>query len=137
MPAPEPATIVALPDWLEGRPDWLLANVERYAAALAGLDDPNTPAGEDGRTRADRVLTFAGLVVEILNAPPSPPEPPKARLIHPDRIATVRFGALDRNARRRLRRWLARQPVGPSHPIIRYRVGRYAEDRGWDLLDVA
>jgi hypothetical protein len=52
-------------------------------------------------------------------------------------VATVRFGKLDRNAHRRAQCWIARQPIGPEHPILRLRSGRWREERAYDFLDVA
>jgi hypothetical protein len=47
---------------------------------------------------------------------------------------------LDPNERRRARRWIARQPTGDGHPVIRLRLGsRNARSvqRDYDYLDVA
>jgi hypothetical protein len=79
----------------------------------------------------------AGLREPAPIAVPIEPEPP--RVVAQERIVTIRFGKLDRNARRRAYRWIGRHypPSGFDGTHIRYRIGRRGADAGWDYLDVA
>lgn len=53
------------------------------------------------------------------------------------RIVTMEFDQVDVNTRRRIRRWLARQPIGPEHPVLRYRRGNvHVGDGHYDFLDI-
>jgi hypothetical protein len=63
------------------------------------------------------------------------PPAPKPRPIDDRRVAVIQFERLDRQQRRRLRRWIARQPVGAVYPLHQLRPGTRLQDH--DFLDVA
>ena len=56
-----------------------------------------------------------------------------------ERVVTARLPRLDRNARRRVRRWIAGLPSGPEHPVVHFRAGgrSWPAHAGADFLDVA
>ena len=143
--------VAALPDWLADRPEWFLASVERYAAALATLRDPLDTYRKLSRTetRAETVAFWAECMVAGMNVSDEElaerdrawrEEQARApKEVAQDRIVTVRIPRLDRNERARLRRWLATLPTGPRDPRVAYRLGwrdRVHGQRDHDYLHV-
>jgi hypothetical protein len=76
---------------------------------------------------ADVAEALANPDLDRSGAPTPAPTPARFELkwsrVDDERIATVRFMRLDPNERRRARRWIARQPTGDGHPVIRLRLG--------------
>ena len=143
--------VTVLPDWLEGQPDWLLVGLERIARIAARPVHPDRSPD-----RPVAALDCVGDIMEMFaDVWTESPDVTEARVAEREReaarkkartpaeiptarIATARIAKLDRNRRRRVHRWIKRQPTGPEHPIIRLRpAGRVGEWRRWDCIDVA
>lgn len=146
LPVPVQAAPVAptLPQWLIDRPD-LGEKMERYARAHALVVERSTKPFK--ANFLDNCLEVcvrlaeidAGLrdaVTEWDDDSVRDPQPPKPLVRIPDnRVVVVEFERLNRNQRRRLRRWIARQPSGPRYPRHVFTPGR--RDETHDFLRIA
>ena len=143
--------VAALPDWLADRPEWFLASVERYAAALATLRDPLGAYGKLAvtETRAESLAFWTECMVAGMNVPEAEREAERRawreewastpKEVDQSRIITVRIRRLGRNERARLRRWLVTLPAGERDPRVVYRLGwrdRVHGERDHDFLHV-
>lgn len=156
------APVAPAPAWLADTETWELPYLERIARAMpaAHINQGRLFSEQAEHVTGERFAEWLALMVErsadpdyftivvtsrigALDDRPAPPRPVTEReavwvAVRDDRIASIRFSKLDRNARRRARAWIARQPVGREHPIIRLRSGRRAWGLGgFDFLDVA
>lgn len=153
-PAPPEALATVLPEWLANAPEWLTPLLKDVAVAVPSMHpSQQIPAEvilrfvalamrgtwtEDSaiqeEERKQRVRVFEEEVAEERRQRANRPQQ-----VSDERVAVIRFGSLDRAARRRAQRWIARQPVGPEYPVIRLRTGRRSrpEQADADFLDVA
>lgn len=158
QPAPAPAPMpMPMPDWLADCPEWMRPLLEDLAVGAHRVHPeqieearfftgvPIAGMKEDAVFTRSRAANEAGLaegrrrIAEAVAARRADPAPPKVTRVADERVATIRFGRLDPNARRRARRWVAQQPVGPQYPVIRLRLGRrsWPDQADADFLDVA
>jgi len=134
--------VAVLPDWLIGNPE-LAVIFERIARAHAVVSEEKRVWSVDFLDTYTGLLEVKAGLRERESQPiaePEPSAPVRATAIDDTRVAVIRFGKLDRNARRRAQRWIARQPRGPEHPIVRLRLGRRfkgSKESDMDFLDVA
>jgi len=128
----------AAPDWLPTDPA-LLTALERIAQAFAMCP-------EGTRTElASQTADLVTILTEIRTSPSRRSEPalPQAPTVPPLsvaaelRVVTVRFAKLTPNERRRVRRWIARQPTdGVRLPTLQLEAGRGKPERDYDFLRV-
>jgi hypothetical protein len=142
---PAPVVAPSVPAWLIEYPE-LGELMERFACALHQLNDDD-PAHWVRMLAAPVCVAeqYAGLREPL----PHPVEQPHAaaaptstlsKLIDDRLIVTIRMERLAPNARRRVRRWVARLPAGPDQPRVRYRLGHRnatSNERQYDFLHVA
>lgn len=149
--------VTPMPDWLTDGPEWLPAILERMARTLPRVEvlitkdgepraeAPSTPEvsaealAEWCEQQADPSADTSLFLFKLDHRKARTADRPRLKTVNDERIVTIRFAKLDRNARRRAYRWINRRPIGPEHPLVRLRLGQWwnEKERGSDFLVVA